>query len=77
MSVRAWVAQRRDEILGLLADMIAIDSVTGNERPLAEFCAGWLRAHGIEAILQPCKDRFNTIGVVGQGTDALGKRKGS
>jgi acetylornithine deacetylase len=47
--------------------MIAIDSVTGNEGPMAEFCADWLRSRGIEAILQPCKDRFNTIGTVGSG----------
>jgi acetylornithine deacetylase/succinyl-diaminopimelate desuccinylase-like protein len=47
--------------------MIAIDSVTGNEGPMAEFCADWLRGKGIETTLQPCKDRFNTIGVVGNG----------
>jgi len=70
-SVRAWVEQRRDEILALLSDMIAIDSVTGNEGPLAEFCASWLRARGIECILQPCKGRHNAISVVGAGTDAL------
>ena len=69
--VRAWVARREAEIVRLLCDMIAIDSVTGNEGPLAEFCAQWLREHDIEAILQPCKGRFNAIGVVGSGEKTL------
>lgn len=51
--------------------MVAIDSVTGNEGPLAEFCAKWLREHGIQAILQPCKGRNNAISVVGEGERAL------
>ncbi len=66
-AVAAWVAERRDEIIQLLCDMIAVDSVTGNEGPMAELCAQWLRDHDIEAILQPAKDRFNTIGIVGNG----------
>ena len=69
--VRAWVESHRDEILKLLCDMIAIDSVTGREGPMAEFCAGWLRAHGIEAQLQPAKDRANALGVVGSGERTL------
>jgi len=51
--------------------MVAIDSVTGNEGPLAELCAHWLREHGIEAISQPCKGRNNAISVVGEGERAL------
>jgi acetylornithine deacetylase len=70
-TIRGWVADREDEIVRLLCDMIAIDSVTGNEGPLAEFCAAWLREHGIEAILQPCMGRYNAIGVVGEGPDTL------
>jgi acetylornithine deacetylase/succinyl-diaminopimelate desuccinylase-like protein len=69
--IRAWVDQRRDAIVDLLCQMVAIDSVTGRETAMAEFCAGWLRSQGIEAILQPCKDRFNTIGVVGSGEPTL------
>jgi acetylornithine deacetylase/succinyl-diaminopimelate desuccinylase-like protein len=69
--IRAWVDERRDAIVQLLSDMVAIDSVTGNEGPLAEHCAGWLREHGIEAILQPCKGRHNVLGVVGSGEPAL------
>ena len=69
--IRAWVEERRDAIVDLLCQMVAIDSVTGREGPMAEFCAGWLRAQGIEAILQPCKDRHNTIGVVGRGEPTL------
>jgi len=66
-SVRRWVEEHADEVQQLLCDMIAIDSVTGNEGPMAEFCAEWLRGKGIETILQPCKGRFNTIGTVGSG----------
>jgi len=69
--IRAWVDERRDDIVRLLSEMVAIDSVTGNEGPLAEHCAGWLREHGIEAILQPCKGRNNVLGVVGSGEPAL------
>ena len=70
-SVRGWVAEREDEIVRLLCDMIAIDSTTGNEGPLGEFCAQWLRAHHIEAVLQPCMGRYNTVGIVGQGPNTL------
>ena len=70
-SVRDWVAERKDEILELLQGMIAIDSVTGNEGPMAEYCAEWLRSHEIETHLVPAKDRFNTIGVVGEGERTL------
>jgi len=69
--VRSWVAARTDAIVQLLAEMVAIDSVTGNEGPLARHLADWLDAHGITAILQPCKDRHNVIGVVGKGEPAL------
>ncbi len=69
--IRGWVEEHADEVQRLLCEMIAIDSVTGNEGPMAEFCANWLREHDIEAILQPCKDRFNTIGVVGSGDKTL------
>ena len=72
--VRAWVDGNRDAIVKLLCDMIAVDSVTGNEGPLAELCADWLRANGIEAILQPAKDRQNVIGVVGGGVVGEGER---
>jgi len=65
--VRRWVEERAGEVERLLCDMIAIDSVTGREGPLAEFCAGWLRERGIAAILQPCKGRVNVIGVVRGG----------
>ncbi len=70
-NVKEWVESRREEIVGFLCDLIAIDSVTGNEGPIAEFCGGWLRERGIEVILQAAKDRFNTIGVVGEGKDTL------
>ncbi|MCZ6596954.1 MAG: M20/M25/M40 family metallo-hydrolase [Planctomycetota bacterium] len=73
--VRAWVEGNRDAIVKLLCDMIAVDSVTGNEGPLAELCADWLRAHGIEVILQPAKDRQNVIGVVGGGVVGQGERE--
>jgi len=69
--LRAWIAAREGEITQLLCDMIAVDSVTGNEGPMAELCADWLSGHGIEAILQPAKDRNNALGTIGQGTRAL------
>ena len=40
-NVRHWVEERREAIVQLLTEMVAIDSVTGNEGPLAEFCADW------------------------------------
>jgi len=55
----------------LLTEMVAIDSVTGNEGPIAHHLAEWLRARGIAAILQPCKGRHNVISVVGRGEPAL------
>jgi len=70
-SVRRWVAEREDEIVRLLCDMIAVDSVTGNEGPMAELCVRWLREHGIEGILQPCMGRHNALGVVGAGPETL------
>ena len=71
MSVRRWVAERRDEIVDLLERMIAIDSVTGNEGEMARFCAGWLDEHGIDHLLHPCKGRENVIGMVGDGDPTL------
>jgi acetylornithine deacetylase/succinyl-diaminopimelate desuccinylase-like protein len=69
--VRAWVEAHEGEIVALLCDMIRVDSVTGREGPMAELCADWLRRHGIEAVLQPAKDRWNAIGVVGSGQPTL------
>jgi acetylornithine deacetylase/succinyl-diaminopimelate desuccinylase-like protein len=69
--VHSWVQARSAAIVQLLAEMVAIDSVTGNEGPIARHLADWLDAHGIAAILQPCKDRHNVIGVVGRGEPAL------
>jgi acetylornithine deacetylase/succinyl-diaminopimelate desuccinylase-like protein len=69
--IREWVHERREEILGLLSKFVAIDSVTGNEGPLAEFCAGWLRDHDIETVLHPCKGRHNVLSVVGEGNPTL------
>jgi acetylornithine deacetylase/succinyl-diaminopimelate desuccinylase-like protein len=71
VSVRSWVAGRREEIIALLEGMIAIDSVTGNEGELARFCGSWLGEHGIEHHLVPCKDRENVISVVGEGDPTL------
>ncbi|MDP6369004.1 MAG: hypothetical protein QF615_05285, partial [Planctomycetota bacterium] len=69
--IREWVNGRRGEIIDLLSQCIATDSVTGNEGPLAELCAEWLAAHGIEVIKQPCKGRNNILSVVGAGENAL------
>jgi acetylornithine deacetylase/succinyl-diaminopimelate desuccinylase-like protein len=60
-----------EELTRLLADLVAIPSVTGDELALAEFCAGWLTEHGVEARLQPVDGRANVIGVAGVGPDAL------
>ena len=70
-SVRGWIDGRQDDIIHFLCEIIAIDSVTGREGPMAGYCASWLEERGIEAILQPAKDRHNAIGVVGTGSRAL------
>ncbi len=70
-TIKNWVGGKREDAIKLLCDMIAIDSVTGNEGPMAEFCADWLTAYGVEATLQPAKDRNNTLGVVGEGANTL------
>ena len=69
--IREWVHGRRGEIIDLLSQCIATDSVTGNEGPLADLCASWLAGQGIEAIKQPCKGRHNVLSVVGEGERAL------
>lgn len=68
---RSLADARRDEVLELLKGMIAIDSVTGREEAMAEFCAAWLRAHGAAVHLPPAKGRRNVIGVVGEGRDSF------
>ena len=70
-SIRDWVLAAEPSIVALLADLVRIDSTTGREGELAEFCARWLTERGIEAILHPCQGRHNALGVVGRGDDAL------
>ncbi len=63
--VREYVASSRDEVIGLLADMVAIDSVTGGETAFGEFCRDWLEHAGIDARLVPCKGRQNLVAQCG------------
>lgn len=69
--VRAWVHRHEDEIVGLLADLVRVDSTTGREGPLADLCADWLERHGLAPRLHPCQGRHNVLGVAGAGDDAL------
>lgn len=57
-------SKRLEETTELLKELIAIPSVTGNERPLAEFIVGKLLEFGIdEASIQPVEEnRCNVIG---------------
>lgn len=70
-AARAFVDAHRADTEALLRDLVAIDSTTGRETALAEFCARWLRDHGVGAELQPCRGRFNVVGVAGRGPAAL------
>ncbi len=63
-----------EELAELLAESVRIASVTGGERPVADWYLGWMREHGWEAELQPLAgspyaaaeavvaDRANVIG---------------
>ncbi len=63
--VREFAARHRDEVTRLLADMVAIDSVTGREEAFGAFCADWLAAEGIDARLVPCEGRANLVAQLG------------
>ena len=63
--VRDFVAGARGDVIGLLADMVAIDSVTGGETAFGEFCRDWLVRDGIDARLVPCKGRQNLVAQCG------------
>jgi len=70
-TLRAWIEERRDDVVALLRELIAIDSVTGRELELAHACAAWLEGHGVRASLEPCGGRANVVGVVGEGDETL------
>ncbi len=59
--IRAWVRERAEAIVALLAELVAIDSTTGREDELARWCAAWLAAHRIDVRLEPCKGRHNVV----------------
>ncbi|MFG0316478.1 MAG: M20 family metallopeptidase [Planctomycetota bacterium JB042] len=69
--LRRRVEARRDDVISLLRETIAIGSITGEEEALATFCAGWLADHGAEVHTPPAKGRRNVVGVVGAGTPAV------
>lgn len=69
--LRGWIRERSEEVAGLLARMISIPSVTGDELALARACCDWLGEHGVAPTLVPCLGRANAVGVVGAGERAL------
>lgn len=71
----AWASIDRDEVAGLLVEMVNIPSPPGGERPLAEFVAAHLSDRGLRARVQLLDDRqANAVGVYpgrGGGGDLL------
>ena len=67
--VAAFVGSHDEEIVALLREMLAIDSVTGNESDFARSCVDWLKQHEIAAELVPCLGRHNA-----NRRDRLGRR---
>jgi acetylornithine deacetylase len=65
----------RDHITGILADLVRIDSRNPGLAPgapgeaaIAEYCADWLRRHGVDAwVDEVAPGRCNAVGRVGSG----------
>jgi acetylornithine deacetylase/succinyl-diaminopimelate desuccinylase-like protein len=72
---RAWAAVSGEELAELDVALTSIPSPTGQERHIAEFLTGRLRADGLEAWYQPIDDeQGNAVGRVpgnGSGPDLL------
>ena len=72
---RAWAEIDDDRMGRLLAGMVDIPSPTGEERPLAEYVAAYLRAAGLEGRAQLIDEQqANAVGRLrgaGTGPDLL------
>ncbi|MCI0588237.1 MAG: M20/M25/M40 family metallo-hydrolase [Planctomycetes bacterium] len=71
MTPREFVEERRGVILELLRRLVGIDSRTGREGPIAQYLEGWLKVAGLEARLEPYKDRWNVVAWSGKGDPTL------
>jgi len=63
---RVWHYINRDQLTELASRLVEIPSRTGEERPIAEFLAEYMRTNGLEVRLQRFDDtRANVVGLLG------------